>query len=50
MAGAFIELTEIGEHTLVRLARFDVRKGAEAGPRPATLVTFRDGNVVSMRH
>lgn len=47
-AGASIELTEVGDETLI-VSRLEVREGPEAGLRPATMVTFRDGKVVSMR-
>ena len=42
------DLIEAGD-SLVVARRETVREGPEAGTRPATLVTFRHGKVVSMR-
>jgi ketosteroid isomerase-like protein len=45
---ALVDLIEVGE-TLVVSRRETVSEGPEAGTRPATLVTFRAGKVISMR-
>jgi ketosteroid isomerase-like protein len=46
---AEIELIEAGDDVLVVSRKRTVRDGPQAGTRPATVVTFRDGKVVSMR-
>ena len=46
---AEVELVDAGEDALVVARRATVQDGPEAGFRPATLITFRDGRVVSMR-
>ncbi len=46
---AEIELIEVGDDALVVSRKRTMRSGPEAGMRPATVVIFRDGKVVSMR-
>jgi ketosteroid isomerase-like protein len=49
LGDAEVELTEAGGYVLVVSRATTVRDGPQAGTRPATVVTFRDGKVISMR-
>jgi ketosteroid isomerase-like protein len=46
---AEVELTEAGDNVLVVSRKQTVHDGPQAGTRPATVVSFRDGKVISMR-
>jgi ketosteroid isomerase-like protein len=46
---AAVDLIEVGDDTLVVARKRTARSGPAAGMKPATLVTFREDNVVSMR-
>jgi ketosteroid isomerase-like protein len=48
-AQASVDLTDVDDHTLLVHRRDPVTDGPEAGFRPATLVRFRDGQVVHMQ-
>jgi ketosteroid isomerase-like protein len=46
---AEVELIEAGEDTLVVARKRRMRGGPQAGTRPATVVIFRGGKIVTMR-
>ena len=46
---AEVELIEVGGNTIIVTRTASVPDGPAAGPRPATLITFRDGKVITMR-
>jgi ketosteroid isomerase-like protein len=47
--GTEVELLDAAENVIVVARSRTVQDGPQAGTRPATVVTFRDGKVISMR-
>ncbi len=47
--GTDVELIDAGEDVLVVARAATAHDGPEAGTRPATVITFRDGKVITMR-
>lgn len=46
---AEVELIDAGEEAIIATRAATVPDGPAAGPRPATLITFRDGKAITMR-